>query len=319
MFGSNEQVAGRQKCKQWLGVSVGGFLCIEALPAAAAATEASQPPATHLLLPPASRKDPSAEKAREVKQRPLLVLSALRRSERRRPPAMSRRPEMVPCEKKEVQCAGGQLLVMPSLGGRAYSRPGVPRIHMHMPAGMRMAAGPAAVQAAVHSSTGSSAHLQGGLMRVPEVDLPIQGGGGQHLAIGAPRQRQHIMLQGGEGGQQRVDGVHSIAIRHLGLQNISTGTTKQSSSRFGRCSPAGRASSRVPAGGAGAGAGSCLPGAAAPPWLPCRSSSSSSSEEQQPAETAECGFATGDMLSGGLREKQHSARLLYIHLNAYTQ
>ena len=112
-------------------------------------------------------------------------------------------------------------------------------------------AGPAAVQAAVHSSTGSSAHLQGGLMRVPEVDLPIQGGGGQHLAIGAPRQRQHIMLQGGEGGQQRVDGVHSIAIRHLGLQNISTGTTKQSSSRFGRCSPAGRASSRVPAGGAG--------------------------------------------------------------------
>lgn len=32
-----------------------------------------------------------------MKQRPLLVLSAVRRSERRRPPAMSRRPAMVPC------------------------------------------------------------------------------------------------------------------------------------------------------------------------------------------------------------------------------
>lgn len=53
--------------------------------------------ATHLLLPPASRKEPSAEKAREVKQRPLLVLAEVRRSARRRPPAMSLRPAMVPC------------------------------------------------------------------------------------------------------------------------------------------------------------------------------------------------------------------------------
>lgn len=63
------------------------------------ATSPTHPKCTpaYLLLPPASRNDPSAEKARLVKQRPLLVFSAVRRSDRRRPPAMSRRPEMVPC------------------------------------------------------------------------------------------------------------------------------------------------------------------------------------------------------------------------------
>ena len=67
-------------------------------PSVLAATPATRPPApaAHLLLPPASRKAPSAEKASDVKQRPLLLFSALRRSERRRPPTMSRRPEIVP-------------------------------------------------------------------------------------------------------------------------------------------------------------------------------------------------------------------------------
>lgn len=51
---------------------------------------------TYLVLPPASRKAPSALKAREVKHCPEVELPSARRSEDRRPPARSRRPSILP-------------------------------------------------------------------------------------------------------------------------------------------------------------------------------------------------------------------------------
>jgi hypothetical protein len=50
----------------------------------------------HLDAPAASRKAPSAEKTSEVKHWPDVLLPAARRSAARRPPAMSRRPSIVP-------------------------------------------------------------------------------------------------------------------------------------------------------------------------------------------------------------------------------
>ncbi len=50
----------------------------------------------HFEAPAASSMEPSAEKAREVKHWPELRLPAARRSDCSRPPAMSRRPSMVP-------------------------------------------------------------------------------------------------------------------------------------------------------------------------------------------------------------------------------
>ena len=53
--------------------------------------------ATHFEAPAASSMEPSAEKAREVKHCPEVRLPAARLSDASRPPAMSRRPSMVPC------------------------------------------------------------------------------------------------------------------------------------------------------------------------------------------------------------------------------
>lgn len=50
--------------------------------------------------PPARRKEPSAEKAREVKQAPEERLPAALRSVEMRPPAMSLRPSIEPCQVK---------------------------------------------------------------------------------------------------------------------------------------------------------------------------------------------------------------------------
>ena len=50
----------------------------------------------HLVGPPASSQEPSAEKARDVKQVPDEALAAVRRLPDRRPPAMSLRPSIVP-------------------------------------------------------------------------------------------------------------------------------------------------------------------------------------------------------------------------------
>ena len=52
---------------------------------------------TYLVLPPASRKAPSALKAREVKHSPDVELPRALLSDDKRPPARSLRPSMVPC------------------------------------------------------------------------------------------------------------------------------------------------------------------------------------------------------------------------------
>ncbi len=56
---------------------------------------------TYLVLPPASRKAPSALKAREVKHCPELELPRALRSDDKRPPAKSRRPSMLPCSQSQ--------------------------------------------------------------------------------------------------------------------------------------------------------------------------------------------------------------------------
>ncbi len=50
----------------------------------------------HFEAPPASRKEPSAENASDVKHWPEVRLPAARRSDASRPPATSRRPSIVP-------------------------------------------------------------------------------------------------------------------------------------------------------------------------------------------------------------------------------
>jgi len=56
---------------------------------------------TYLVLPPASRKAPSALKANEVKHCPELELPRALRSDDKRPPAKSRRPSMLPCSQAQ--------------------------------------------------------------------------------------------------------------------------------------------------------------------------------------------------------------------------
>ena len=58
--------------------------------------------------PAARRKEPSAEKAREVKHWPEVLLLALRLSEYSRPPAMSLLPSIVPCTQQHLGTLGLQ-------------------------------------------------------------------------------------------------------------------------------------------------------------------------------------------------------------------
>lgn len=62
---------------------------------------------TYLVLPPASRKAPSALKAREVKHCPEVELPSALLSEDRRPPARSRRPSILPWGGSESATSGG--------------------------------------------------------------------------------------------------------------------------------------------------------------------------------------------------------------------
>lgn len=157
-----------------------------------------------------------------MKQRPLLVLSAVRRSERRRPPAMSRRPAMVPCCAK-VGCKHGRVrrslfqlschtawqgmcCVWSAAEGCGEQGSTLPlkAVGRLMPI----------------SSSAAASHLQNGLVWVPEVDLAIQCGGGQLLAIGAPSQRQHVVLQERAGGPRRQRAV-AQALEGRGLASTA--------------------------------------------------------------------------------------------------
>jgi len=64
---------------------------------------------THFEAPAAKRNKPSAEKAREVKHWPEVLLLALRLSDESRPPAMSRLPSIVPCIVAQIAQQGCQL------------------------------------------------------------------------------------------------------------------------------------------------------------------------------------------------------------------
>jgi hypothetical protein len=71
---------------------------------------------TNLLLPPASRKEPSALYVRDVKHAPESRLPAERRSAASLPPLMSRLPSMVPCGGK----TGTQALVALSMQQQSH-------------------------------------------------------------------------------------------------------------------------------------------------------------------------------------------------------
>lgn len=87
------------------------------------------------------------------------------------------------------------------------------------------------------------AHLENGLVRVPKVDLAVQGGGGQLLAVGPPGERQHVMLQGRGAGWGRTRSaelsiVHRSGSKHKRHKLITIRASQVA--RRGRAAPSPR-------------------------------------------------------------------------------